>query len=160
LSTSSTNVVLSFGPFRLMPSQGLLLRAGQPVPIGSRALNILVALVELAGEVVSKEALFAIGWPDTIVEESSLRVNVAAARKALGDGQNGARYIATVPGRGYRFIAPVSVSPSEDAGQASVAAPRGFARGPSRIFGRDDLVDSLSALLQNQRLVTVVGPGG
>ena len=96
----------SFGPFRLIPSEQLLLEGETPVRLGSRALDILVALVERAGEVVTKEELVRRVWPNTFVEEGNLRVHIAALRKVLHDGQAGNRYIANIPGRGYRFIAP------------------------------------------------------
>src|SRR5256885_5997999 len=99
---------LAFGPFRLIPSQKLLLETDKPVRLGSGALELLMALVERAGEVVSREELVARVWPATIVEESSLRVHIAALRKALGDGHGGARFISNVPGRGYCFVTPVT----------------------------------------------------
>jgi DNA-binding winged helix-turn-helix (wHTH) protein len=98
---------VSFGPFHVIPNQRLLLDAGQPIPIGSRALDILVALIERAGELVSKGELMARIWPDTFVEEGNLKVQVAGLRRALRDGEGGNRYISTVPGRGYWFVAPV-----------------------------------------------------
>src|SRR5690242_9170431 len=100
---------ISFGPYRLLPTQRLLLEGGKPVRLGSRALDILAALVERAGEVVGKEELIARAWPQTFVEESNLKIQVSALRRALGDGQAGRRYVATVPGRGYNFVAPVSL---------------------------------------------------
>ena len=99
--------VLAFGPFRLLPAERRLEREGLDVKIGSRALDILITLAESAGEVVSKEALTARVWPDTTVHESGLRVHIATLRKALGDGQGDARYVANVPGRGYCFVAQV-----------------------------------------------------
>ena len=76
--------------------------------LGSRAFDILVALVERAGETIPKDQLIARAWPDTVVEEGALRVHVAALRKALGDGRAGKRYVANHPGRGYTFVAPVT----------------------------------------------------
>src|SRR5271170_3828847 len=90
----------SFGPFRLLPSRQLLLEGDSPLRIGNRALNILTTLVERAGEIVSKEELIARVWPNTFVEEGSLRVHVAAIRKILGDGRAGNRYVANIPGQG------------------------------------------------------------
>src|SRR6267378_3348764 len=97
----------AFGSFRLIPAQRMLLEDGKPLRLGSRALDILVTLVESAGETIRKDQLIARAWPDTVVEENALRVHVAALRKALGDGRAGKRYIANVPGRGYSFVAPV-----------------------------------------------------
>src|SRR5215813_5654901 len=90
---------ISFGAFRLFPAERLLEKAGVQVRLGSRALEILIALAEKAGEIVSKKDLIARVWPDVTVDESSLRVHVAALRKALGEGQNGARYVKNVTGR-------------------------------------------------------------
>src|SRR5882672_923306 len=117
---------LAFGPFRLIPSQKLLLENDKPVRLGSRALELLIALVERAGEVVGRDALVARVWPSTIVEESSLRVHIAALRKALGDGHGGARFITNVPGRGYCFVASVTRAP-----QTSSSSPGPAPRSPS-----------------------------
>ena len=83
--------VVAFGSFRLVPAQRMLSEDGKPVRIGGRALDILAALTERAGETISKEELIARAWPDTVVEEAALRVHVAALRKALGDGRAGKR---------------------------------------------------------------------
>src|SRR3982074_3587919 len=99
---------LTFGPFRLYPQQRVLLRAATPVKLGSRAREVLIVLVESAGEIVAKAELLARVWPNTFVEEGTLRVHIAALRKALGDGRAGMRYVENVTGHGYRFIAPVT----------------------------------------------------
>jgi|SRR5215813_1165940 len=99
---------IAFGPFRLLPARRTLFENDRPLRLGGRALDILIALADSAGEIVGKDELAARVWPETFVEEeANLRVHVAALRKALGDGQSGSRYIVTVPGRGYRFVAPV-----------------------------------------------------
>src|SRR5882762_2162967 len=96
-----------FGPFRLLAARRLLLEGDQPVRLGSRAFDILAALVERAGEVIGKEELIARVWPQTFVEEANLKIQVSALRRTLGDGQGGHRYVVTVPGQGYNFVAPV-----------------------------------------------------
>ena len=98
----------SFGQFRLLPGRRLLLEGGTRIRLGSRALDILVALVERAGRLVPKQELIARTWPNIFVDESNLKIQVSALRRALGDGQAGNRYIVTTPGRGYSFVAPVS----------------------------------------------------
>ncbi len=98
---------ISFGPFHLLPTQRLLLEADKPLPVGSRALDILIALVERPGEVVGKDELVARVWPNTFVEDGNLKVQVAALRRILGDGRPGRRYVVNVHGRGYVFVAPV-----------------------------------------------------
>jgi DNA-binding winged helix-turn-helix (wHTH) protein len=97
----------AFGSYRFLPWQRLLLESDRPVKLGSRALEILTVLVENAGEIVGKAQLMRRVWPDNIVEEAALRVHMAALRKILGDGREGRRFIATVPQRGYSFVAPV-----------------------------------------------------
>src|SRR5262249_16088316 len=110
----SADQAISFGPFRLVPSQQLLLEDGKPVPLGSRALDILIALAERPTQLFSKEELSARVWPDTLLEEGNLRVHIATLRRALGDGQAGKRYVANIPGRGYRFVAPISLSADQE----------------------------------------------
>src|SRR6266850_2831602 len=102
--------LISFGPFRLCPAHRILEKAGSPIHLSARAFDILIVLVELAGEVVSKKKLMARVWPDVTVEEGNLRFHIAALRKALEDGQSGARYVTTIAGRGYCFVAPISRS--------------------------------------------------
>ena len=153
----------TFGPFHFFPARLLLLEDEMPVRLGSRALEILAALVDRPGELVSKDELTTRVWPNTVVEESNLKVNVAALRRALGEGQPGRRYIATVSGRGYRFVAPV-----ERAEPGTLSVPQGpAAKRPhnlpassTRTIGRDDTIHALLRQLQRHRLVTIVGPGG
>jgi DNA-binding winged helix-turn-helix (wHTH) protein len=101
---------VSFGPFRLLPTQFLLLEGEKPVCIGSRALEILIALLERRGELVSKQDLMARVWPNVFVEPANLTVHMSALRRALRDGRDGNRFIVNIPGRGYRFVASVDVS--------------------------------------------------
>jgi len=94
-----------FGPFQLNPLKRIVLRDGAPLPLSPKCFDILLALVERAGEVLVKEELMENVWPDTVVEEGNLNRNVSTLRKALGESPNDHRYIVTVPGRGYRFVA-------------------------------------------------------
>jgi DNA-binding winged helix-turn-helix (wHTH) protein len=98
-----------FGSFRLLPRQRLLSSGDEPVRLGSRALDILIALVEHAGELVSKDELMARVWPNTFVVQANLTVHVSALRRALRDGVGGNRYFINVPNRGYHFVAPVVI---------------------------------------------------
>ena len=109
--------VISFGPFRLFAAQRLIERAGSPLHLGGRALDILIVLTEQAGKVVSKQELMARVWPGVTVDEGSLRVHVASLRKALADGEAGARYVTTLTGQGYCFVAPIT--------RANAPAPTG-----------------------------------
>ena len=101
---------VSFGPFCLLPTQFLLLEGDKVVPLGSRALEILIVLVERRGELVSKQDVTARIWPNLFVDPSNLPQQVSALRRALRDGQDGNRFIINVKGRGYRFVASVEVS--------------------------------------------------
>ena len=153
---------ISFGPFRLLTAQRLLLEGDRPVRLGSRAFDILAALVERPGEVVSKKQLMARAWPQTFVEDANLKIQVSALRRALGDGQGGHRYIATVSGRGYNFVAPIRTERPRLAPVApAAAAPKhNLPFAVTRIIGREEAAAALLSRLSHQRLVTVVGPGG
>jgi predicted ATPase/DNA-binding winged helix-turn-helix (wHTH) protein len=153
---------ISFGPFRLLADQRLLLEGDRPVRLGSRAFDILVALVESPGEVVGKEQLIARAWPQTFVEESNLKIQMSALRRALGDGHDGNRYVITVPGRGYNFVAPVRRGQTSQAPPLATVAPaaHNLPAAATRMIGREEAAAALVSRLSRQRLVTVVGPGG
>src|SRR6202023_3808114 len=117
---SPSAIGLRFGPFELNVAERSVKKANQVIPLGGRAYDILMALLENPGEVVEKAELIARAWPDVTVEEGSLRVHLSALRKALGDGQVGNKYIASVQGQGYSFIAPVArLRADHDRGNAS-----------------------------------------
>ncbi|MBV8111940.1 MAG: winged helix-turn-helix domain-containing protein [Hyphomicrobiales bacterium] len=154
--------VFAFGPFRLIPDERTCFDNGKPLRLGSRAFDILVALVERAGETISKDELIARAWPDTFVEEVALRFQLAALRKALGDGRAGKRYIANLSGRGYAFIAPVR----RENALSATGAPTGRAEAGNlpalltRVIGRDDVISRLAEQLVRRRFLTIVGSGG
>jgi len=156
---------VAFGSFRLLAGQHLLLESGQPVRLGSRALDILIALIERHGETVTNEELIARVWPKTYVEDGNLRVHIASLRKVLGEGREQQRYIANIPGRGYQFVAPVVLelehieAPPGLAPAAAATVQNGPAR-LSHVLGREDLIASLATDLSRWRLITLVGPGG
>jgi predicted ATPase/DNA-binding winged helix-turn-helix (wHTH) protein len=156
--------VLFFGPFSLFGAERLLKKADEPVPLGGRVLDILIALVERAGEVVPRRELISTVWPDVIVEDANLRAHIAALRKALGDGRDGARYISNISGRGYCFVAPVTRSIAGQAAPVIGIAPTGRVQKLpprlTRMLGRDDIVRALAEQLQTWRFVSIVGPGG
>jgi Tol biopolymer transport system component/DNA-binding winged helix-turn-helix (wHTH) protein len=102
-----TKHIYEFGPFRLDAGEHLLLRDGEAVPLTPKAFDLLVALIERHGRLLEKEELLKKVWPDTFVEEANLASNISQLRKALGDGENGQRFIETAPKRGYRFVANV-----------------------------------------------------
>ena len=123
----NSNSVLAFGPFRLFPAERRLEREGSPVRLGGRALDLLIFLVERAGEVVPHQTLLAGVWRDVNVEESSLRFHIKNLRKALGDTQSDTRYVTNVPGRGYCFAAPGGSDGT--GGQSAVGQRYGLPRG-------------------------------
>jgi DNA-binding winged helix-turn-helix (wHTH) protein len=104
---------ISFGPFRLLPAQFLLLEGDKPVSLGSRALEILIALLDRPGELVTKEELMNLIWPNVFVEPANLTVHISALRRVLRDGRDGNRFIINIPGRGYRFVASIQASMHE-----------------------------------------------
>lgn len=97
-----------FGHFRLDAHEHLLLRDGEVVPLAPKALDLLVALVERNGHVLSKDELMKQVWPDSFVEEANLSHHIFVLRRALGEDKNSSRYIETIPRRGYRFVADVT----------------------------------------------------
>ena len=113
-SADASPTKVLFGPFCLLPTQFLLLEGDKPVPLGSRALEILIALLERRGELVSKQDLTARVWPKLFVDPSNLTVHMSALRRALRDGRDGRRFIVNIRGRGYCFVASVDVSGDEN----------------------------------------------
>jgi predicted ATPase/DNA-binding winged helix-turn-helix (wHTH) protein len=151
---------ISFGPFRLFAARRLIERTGIPLHLGGRALDILIALTEQAGKVVSKHDLMARIWPGVTVDEGSLRVHVASLRKALGDGEAGARYVTTLSGQGYCFVAPITRANAPEPSMAQRPMPDQLPARLARMVGRDQTVQEISGLLAAERFVTIVGPGG
>jgi predicted ATPase len=152
---------LRFGPFELSSKERVLQREGEVLPLGSRALDILIYLAGRPGEVISKQELIDHVWPDVTVEDGSIRVHVAAIRKAIGDGQFGDRYIANIKGRGYSFVGNV-VSSADGTGSRN-ARLRQHGRLPLRpitMIGREMTVSEVSDKLREARFVTLLGPGG
>ena len=156
---SASNENLSFGPFRLSISERTIKKAGIPLDLGSRAFDVLMVLVENAGSTVTKNDLLARVWPGVAADESNLRVQVAALRKALGDGKEGSRYVVTLTGQGYCFVAPIS-SEATSSAPTTAERPRNLPARLSRMVGRDQIVREISGRLIIDRLVTIAGPGG
>ena len=122
---------LEFGPFRLDREERVLRREGQPVPLRPKDFDMLVVLLENSGRIVEKDDLLQRVWPDTFVEEANLSHHVFTLRKALGEGDDEAIYIETIPRRGYRFVAPVTgiseaASISDDAGLGPLPSIAGW----------------------------------
>jgi predicted ATPase/DNA-binding winged helix-turn-helix (wHTH) protein len=162
-SAASAARSYAFGPFVLIPEQQLLMEGPTPVRLGSRAFEILAALVERSGKLVRKDELLARAWPDTFVDDSNLKVSIAALRRTLGERPDGARYIATVKGRGYQFTAPIRLlERSASSRDAPAALPRvhNLPIAATHILGRADDIDAVLGQLEESRFVTIVGPGG
>jgi predicted ATPase/DNA-binding winged helix-turn-helix (wHTH) protein len=152
---------LKFGPFELSIGERLLRREGVVLALGGRALDILIYLARRPGEVIAKRELIDHVWPDVTVEEGSIRVHVAAIRKALGDGQFGNRYIANIRRRGYSFVG--TVVPLAGSTESRNAKSRHQGRLPVRpivMIGRETVVSQVSDKLRKERFVTLLGPGG
>lgn len=159
----ATNRTISFGPFTLYPRQRILLGAGEPVSIGSRAIDLLIALLERPGELLSKDELMSRVWPSTYVVEGNLKFQIAALRRALRDGQDCRRYIATSPGQGYRFVADVKTESATALPHPPSAPPQKKHNLPARLttlIGRDDVIAKLEKRIRENRLITIVGSGG
>jgi len=158
----SAEALILFGPFRLLPKQRLLMEADKPVQLGSRAFDVLIALLERPGELVSKEDLIARVWPNTFVAPANLAVHISALRHALGDGRGGNRYVVNIHGRGYRFVAPVTVvdDPQPLKPAAAPANDLGRFAPLTRVVRQAETVDEFGRHLPQGYLLTIVGPGG
>jgi predicted ATPase/DNA-binding winged helix-turn-helix (wHTH) protein len=164
---------LVFGRFRFALRSRELTANGVPVPLGSRALEVLSVLVEARGELVTKSELLDRVWPTTTVEENNLQFQISSLRKVLGEDRE---FIKTVSGRGYRFVAEVAVENPSAARDAPIerldrddmplATPRdppasnNLPASTSDIVGRETHLSDVAALVEANRLVTLVGAGG
>ncbi|MBB3912096.1 ATP-binding protein [Sphingomonas desiccabilis] len=151
--------LLSFGAFSFAPATQQLWRGGTQVSLGSRMADLLLALLARPGELHLKEELIACAWPGRTVEEVNLRTQIAALRRVLGCERDGTRFIATVPGRGYRFVAPVTATaasglPAQATPLANLEQPR------TPLIGRDQPLAAVVQALRTRRQVTIAGAGG
>jgi len=157
---SSSAFRILFDPFELNVGKRSLKKAGDVIPLGGRAFDILLALVDRAGEVVSKSELIAKVWPNVTVEEVSLRVHLSALRKALGDEGSAHKFVTNVKGRGYCFIAPVTGRTAEDHDTNLFVRSSNLPPALRRMIGRDDAVLEIGARLRTERFITILGAGG
>lgn len=150
---------LLFGSCEIRPAQRQLLVDGQPLTLGARAFDVLMALVERRERVVTKAELLDLAWPGLIVEENNLQVQISVLRKALG-----APAISTVPGRGYQFtLAETSTAApriAEPTAAPAHAASHALPQAASEMLGRQAELAMLEQAIASERLLTVVGPGG
>src|SRR5216683_1912110 len=152
---------LKFGEFELAPVARALWRHGEEIRLGSRALDILIALTSRPGQIVSKDDLTQMVWRGAFVDETALRVGISAVRKALGNG--GDRYIATVAGRGYCFVHDVETTtakPAPEPPHFKRLSPQRLPAQIARVVGRDYVIAWLAAEATRRRLLSLVGPGG
>ncbi|WP_447649191.1 ATP-binding protein [Pseudomonas abietaniphila] len=161
---SKREKVYEFGPFRLCIRARRLEKDGVPLAVGSRALDLLIALVLNAGQVVDKRDLMAHAWQKIVVDESNLRVTIASLRKALGEREDGVQYIANISGRGYSFTAKVQ-SPlynestgSNDTLKLDLSRARSQSR--RRMLGRDEEFLAFTTFASQHRLITISGAPG
>src|SRR3981081_1859391 len=161
MSDGTVHRNLQFGPFELSSKERVLRRDGHVLPLGGRALDMLIYLAGRPGEVIAKQELIDHVWSDVTVEEGSLRVHVAAIRKALGDGQFGNRYIANIKGRGYSFVGTVVPLAGGTENRNPKFSPQGrLPVRPIMMIGRETVVGEVSDKLRGERFVTLLGPGG
>jgi predicted ATPase/DNA-binding winged helix-turn-helix (wHTH) protein len=160
-TSESPERIFTFGRFRLIPARQLLLRDGVPIPVGSRVLDLLTTLVQRSGELVTKDELIAATWPDVFVHDSNLKVNMCSLRRSLGDTQKRPTYVATIPGRGYRFVAAVQMSMFDIADPIPEGVVRLNKLPPqSDIIGREGAIADVLAILRAKKHVSIVGAGG
>jgi non-specific serine/threonine protein kinase len=148
-----------FGAFRLDPRRRVLERDGRPVPLTSKAFDVLTALVERRDAALSKDELMALVWSDTVVEENNLSVAISALRKALGERPSEHQFIVTLPGHGYRFAAPVNER-ADPAAPPRDSPPGNLPAALSSFVGREQELADVARILAAGRLVTLTGSGG
>ncbi|WP_167858606.1 ATP-binding protein [Methylobacterium nonmethylotrophicum] len=154
--------IAAFGPYQISLATRQVWRDGKPIALGGRAADLLFVLIERRGDVVSKQDLIAHAWPNLFVEEANLRVQMAALRRALGDGRDQQRFIVNVAGRGYSFVAPVEIGdqpkplPLDPGDSERHNLPNSLVP----VIGRERELALVAEGLEKGRLLTVVGPGG
>jgi len=153
-ATTRADAAVVFGVFEFRRSERLLLRSGQPVPLGARAFDLLAQLIEHRGEVVSQHTLMAHVWPGVHIADSAIRFHLANLRKAMGP--EGAAYVMNIPGRGYTFVAPSIEGPAPSSDERAIVLP---AR-PHGMVGREAALADAALMLGAHRFVTLIGPGG
>lgn len=154
-------IAWSFGNFTLLADRRLLMAEGLPVRLGGRALDILIALVEYAGQFVSRDELINRIWGGRVVEEINLRVQVAALRRALGDDERSdPQYILNVPAKGYCFVAPVTKASEATVAARTTDTNAALTAPLTKLVGRESTVAELLDELERCRAITIVGPGG
>jgi predicted ATPase/DNA-binding winged helix-turn-helix (wHTH) protein len=161
-------MTLKFGRFEVLPHRRELLAEGVPVPLGSRAFDVLMVLIEAGGELVTKDEILNRVWPGLVVEEHSLQFHISSLRKVLGEDRG---FIKTISGRGYSFVADITAIAREQEAlvnrRADLRPPLPDAEGltnlpapTSDLIGREIELSEATALVESHRLITLVGAGG
>jgi predicted ATPase/DNA-binding winged helix-turn-helix (wHTH) protein len=149
-----------FAPFEVDVKRRMLMRESLPIPLGSRAMDVLIALLARPGLLVGTQELLASAWPRTTAVEANLRAQIAVLRRVLDDANEGRRFIENVPGRGYRFVGSIENQSGGFLADGPVLTENWKAPERMRIIGRDDILADVLARLPHRRLLTLVGPGG
>lgn len=151
-----------FGPFHLSTTRRLLFEGDRVVRLGGKAILILIALIERAGELVTKNELIEIAWPDTFVVEANLTVQIATLRRALGEDAAANQYIVNSPGRGYRFVAPIRVIEDgrDSDHKPAISERHNLPAQLTRLVGRTETLATMKRRLADERLLSIVGPPG
>jgi predicted ATPase/DNA-binding winged helix-turn-helix (wHTH) protein len=161
--------IYELGPFRLDTEARVLTHDGVATELGARAVAVLAALVSRAGEYVERSAIVEAAWPDVVVEEANLTVQISAIRRVLARAPHGENWIETLTRRGYRFVGPAARFPDEPAALSTADArfkshgaqhPNNLPARISSFVGRRREIDQVKQLLERSRLVTLVGIGG
>src|SRR5580693_4211697 len=167
MDRAETPAAIEFGRFRVLPHRREVLAEGRPLDLGARAFDVLMALIEVSGAVVSKDALMNRVWPDRIVEENSLQAQISALRRAFATDRD---LIRTIAGRGYQFTGEIRTVSATPNAQATAGMPQP-ALTPSRpptnlpepvseLIDRAAELDEILELSASHRLVTLTGAGG
>src|SRR6266446_241733 len=155
---SGSSTIIEFGRIAVLPLRRELRVDGESVELGARAFDVLMALVEARGRVLAKDELMARVWPDRVVEENNLQVQIAALRKALADERE---LVRTVAGRGYQFTGTVRTgTPASGNNTVATAALTNLPEALSELIGRDAELREILGLAAERRLVTLTGAGG
>src|SRR5207302_4861972 len=159
-SEFDVNRIYDLGPFRLDVASRTLTKSGAPVALGVHAVAVLTAMVERAPQLAPKASIMDAVWPDVVVEESNLAVQIYALRRALAQAPGGDRWIETLPRRGYRFVGPVTERPVGDQHSGLKDKRSNLPEALTSFIGRERELVEVKRLLPTKRLVTILGAGG
>ncbi len=151
--------IYDIGPFRLDTDAGVLTKDGAPMALGARAVAVLASLVEQPSQYVPRAGIIGSAWPEVVVEEGNLAVQISALRRVLSQAPGGERWIETLSGRGYRFVGPVTEL-LDEAGRRGCRKRSNLSEPLTSFIGRERELVEIKRLLPGKRLLTIVGVGG